>query len=220
MTKFTGGVREPEFILHVLPDEKAGIERIMASGAFKAMQFHGWKAWPDGIEPRQLDEDDFDFAFDAPTGTEYLDLAEIAPLSRVAGGYEGSPTTFPRKKLVNAMMSLVQQKGMHYGLGRKLRVHLLLYISDFRFLVSDGVVLLTRLALQRNHYRFASVCFFAPIDAEAGFLQVLYPPPGGVPYVSRDDERRMREETVTNFDPRAWRFDPETGGFFQELPRE
>jgi hypothetical protein len=136
----------------------------------------------------------------------------------VRGGYEGSPTTFPRKRLVNAIMSLIQQKGMHYGLNRRVKVHLLLYTTDFRFLVSDGVVLLAKLALQRNHYRFASVCYYAPIDKEAGVLQVLHPPPGGLPYVSVGDEGRMLEGVMTNFDPRQWHVDAEKGGFFQPVP--
>ena len=100
------------------------------------------------------------------------------------------------------------------------KVHLLLYITGFRFLVSDGIVQLLRLALQRNHYRFASVSFFAPIDQESGVLHVLFPPLGGLPYVSGVDERQMLDAPVAHFDPRQWRFDAVRGGFFQELPKE
>jgi hypothetical protein len=40
----------------------------------------------------------------------------------------------------------------------------------------ETVVTLLRIALTRQHYDFKSVCFFAPIDGEAGVLHVLFPP--------------------------------------------
>ena len=213
------GVEKAEFIPDELPTDKAGIEREMCAGAVRAMLFHGWRVWPLDGEPRQLAENDFDFAFETAGEAEYLDLAEVAPLKGVQGGYEGVPTTFTRGKLERAIMRLVERKGLHYGSSRRAKVHLLLYITDFRFLVSDGVVMLLKVALRRNHHGFASISYFAPIGSESGLLHVLYPAPDGVPYLSRYDEARMREGMVTNSDPRAWRYDPERGGFFVELPK-
>lgn len=116
----------------------------------------GWWAWPVGIEPRQLPQNDFDFAFDSAPEPEYLDLAEVAPLEGVRGGYEGAPTTFPRGKLVDAILWLVAAKSALYGRERRARVHLLLYITGFRFLVSDGVVGLLKASLRREHSSFAA----------------------------------------------------------------
>ena len=220
VTKLTSGQPEPEFIPTTLPDGKAEIERTICRAAFRSLSENGWKAWPVGVEPRQLPENDFDFVFDSDLNPEYLDLAEVAPLAGVRGGYEGAPTTFPRGKLVDAILRLVADKGAHYGRDRRARVHLLLYITDFRFLVSDGVVALLKASLRREHFGFASVSYIAQMDPESGLLHVLYPAPGGVPYFSAHDERRMRAELVTNFDPRSWKYDPEKQGFFQELPKE
>jgi hypothetical protein len=216
--KLTGGHADSEFIPHQLPVSKEEIEREICSGALKAMRFHGWTAWPLGIEPRQNELDDFDFSFELGSGREYLDLAEVAPLEGVRGGYEGVPTTFPRRKLTDEILRLVERKGTHYGRSRRSTVHLLLYITDFRFLVSEGVVTLSKWYLRSNHFGFKSICYYAPIDSEAGWLRVLYPAPDGVPYLSKAQVRELREGTVTNFDPRKWRYDSERGGFFAEMP--
>ena len=108
--KLTGGKPEPDFIPTDLPDGKSDIEKAICGATFRAMSANVWKAWPVGIEPRQLPENDFDFAFDSETEPEYLDLAEVAPLEGVRCGYEGAPTTFPRGKLVDAILRLVATK--------------------------------------------------------------------------------------------------------------
>ena len=217
MLRMTLSVETPVFIPGKLPEQKAAIEREICAGAVRSMRFHGWKTWPLASEPRQLAESDFDFAFASEGELEYLDLAEVAPLKGVRGGYEGVPTTFSRGSLVTAIMRLVETKGLHYAARRRPKIHLLLYITDFRFLVSDGVVLLLKVALHRDHHGFASVSYFAPIGAESGLLHVLYPSLDGVPYLAREDEVRFLAAMVTNFDPRIWRFEPERGGFCQEV---
>ena len=219
MVRLTGGVEKAEFIPDGLPAAKDAIEKEICAGAARSMRFHGWNTWPLESEPRQLAENDFDFAFVTTGDPEYLDLAEVAPLKGVRGGYEGVPTTFARGKLVDAILRLVEKKDLHYAGRRRSKVHLLLYITDFRFLVSEGVVMLLKVALRRQRHGFASITYFAPIGAESGFLCVLHPAPGGVPYLNRQDEARMRAETLTNFDPRKWQHDRERGGFFQELPK-
>lgn len=214
----TGGRSEGEFIPLQLPDDKASIERVVCDGALRALQLARSEAWPTGVVPRQLAEDDFDFAFDTSPQPEYLDLAEIAPLGKHRGGYDDAPRTFKRKKLVNAVKRVVQKKAMRYGLKRKVTVHLLLYITDHRFRVSDTVVVLLRIALARNHYAFKSVCFYTPITAETGLPHVLWPSPEGVPFLTAEQERALLDGTLTNYDPRYWKYDDARGGFFPNPP--
>lgn len=217
-TRLTGGSPTGEFIPLQLPNDKASIERVMCDGAYGALQLAGREVWPTGKVPRQLAEDNFDFAFDTAPELAYLDLAEVAPLSEHGGRYENAPRTFKRKKLVNAVKSVVQKKAMHYGLNRKVTVHLLLYVTDYRFRVSDTVVVLLRIALARTHYAFKSVCFYAPVTIETGVLHILWPSPDGVPFLSTQQERELLEGTLTNFDPRYWKHDDVRGGFFPDPP--
>ena len=111
MVRLTGGSEKAEFIPDGLPAAKDAIEKEICAGAARSMRFHGWNTWPLEGEPRQLAEDDFDFAFATTGDPEYLDLAEVAPLKGVRGNYEGVPTTFARGKLVDAILRLVEKKG-------------------------------------------------------------------------------------------------------------
>jgi hypothetical protein len=198
------GVDDTGFVPTLLPDDKAAIELTICAGALRAMRTLGWTTWPQGIEPRQLAESDFDFAFDLADCTEYLDLSEVAPLEGVKGGYEGLPTRMTTGRHVDAILALVRKKAEHYRSRSKLKVHLLLYTTDFRLLASHGSVALLKMVLRRDPPRFASVSYYAPIQADSGLLHVLFPAPDGVPYLSVDDERKLRAGEVINCDPRKW----------------
>jgi hypothetical protein len=87
-------------------------------------------------------------------------------------------------------------------------------------LESETVATLLRIALTRQHYDFKSVCFFAPIDGEAGVLHVLFPPPGGLPLLNAQQEHQLLSGSLTNHDPRNWKFDEVRGRFFQGPPDE
>jgi hypothetical protein len=202
-----------------LPQKKADLEDVICAGAFRAFQFHGWRTWRTDSPPRRLEENSFDFALDTSDGVEYLDLAEIAPLGGTRGGYDSVPKQYKRGQLVDAVSELVRTKRRKYGVRNPATIHLLLYITDFRFHLSDGTVTLLRVALRRDAFGFRSISYFAPIDAESGVLNVLYPAPGGVPYLSPADEARYRQGTVTSFDPREWKYG-EDGGFSQELSKD
>jgi hypothetical protein len=202
-----------------LPRAKADLEAFVCAGAFRVFRDKGWNTWRAETPLRRLDENNFDFALDTSDGVEYLDLVEFAPLVGVRGGYEGAPKQYRRGQVVDSVLELIRGKRRKYGRRNPASIHLLLYVTDYRFHLSNGTVTLLRVALRRDPEGFRSLSYYAPIDKEAGVLEVLFPAPGGVPYLTPADEARYRAGTVTSFDPRQWQYGGD-GGFFQELPKD
>jgi hypothetical protein len=203
--RITAGGPPPEFMPNSLPATKAGIEKVMVDGARSAQRALSINTWNLAGETKQLEEDSFDFELSTTKGTEHLDLVEFAPLAKYKGSYENVPNKHNVGELTDALWSLIKQKSKHYGLARRGKVHLLIYITDFRFFPSDPVFTLLELYCQRKSHGFLSVAFYSPIDMESGVFRQLYPPTPGALELSHNDERAQRQRVFTNSDMRKTR---------------
>jgi hypothetical protein len=149
-------------------------------------------------EPIQNKENDFDFHLPTPSGTQYLDLAEIV-VGMGQGGYAGARNRHRVGDLVDAVWGVIQAKEKKYGARRKLVIHLLLYGVDWRFLLSESCIDLARRYCLRRKQHFASIAYYAPITIDEGILWPLYPiDAASLPTI---DEARVRNNVVTNGNP-------------------
>lgn len=217
--KVSNGGIPPEFLQNPLPDSKPDLERAICAGARRGQEFQKLNPWRIEKEPRQLEENSLDFELETPSGVEYLDLVEFAPLTGRKGGYEGLPKTQQVGQLTDAVIRLVDQKANRYGPNRRAVVHLLLYSTDFRLHLNPTVVLLLKVVMRRDCHGFRTISHYVPIDEVAGEYTLLYPSPGGVPYVNQSAERDLRARTWTNLDMREFRSTDDGQGAFIELPK-
>jgi hypothetical protein len=203
--RITAGGPPPEFMPNSLPAAKSGIEKMMVDGALSAQRALSLDIWSLDGEPKQLEEDSFDFELPTKQGIQHLDLVEFAPLTRYKGSYESVPNKHNVGELADAFWSLVKKKSSHYGQSRRARVHLLIYITAFHFLPNESVFRLLELYCRRKSHGFLSVTFYSPIDMESGMVRPLYPATDGAAELSHGDERALRQREFTNMDMRKVR---------------
>ncbi|MGH7650393.1 MAG: hypothetical protein ACREMS_00980 [Gemmatimonadaceae bacterium] len=214
--RITSGAESVEFMSNTLPSEKAGIESFIVEGARitqRALQINPWNV--DG-EPEQLDENSLDFRLPTKDGAQYLDLVEFAPLGKYKGSYERVPNKHNAGEFADALWSLVKKKSAHYGLSRRGKEHLLVYITDFRFFPSESVFSLFVAYCKRKIHGFATVAFYTPIDMESGMFRQIYPSVEGVLDLSNYDERLLRAREFTNMDMRKMRMSEDRRSAFFE----
>jgi hypothetical protein len=190
-----------DFLQSSLPTDKAAIEAFILEGTLRSLEFAKVDVYHLTAAPKQLEQNNFDFELSTATGTEFLDLVEFAPIGRYRG-YEGAPNKHIVGEIADAAWEVVKGKSKKYGLGRRGRVHLLIYITDFRFLFSDSVFELLTLWCARRSHGFRSVVYYAYIDDTMGLARVLHPSVGTEKLSTLVDERRLRLVQFTNFDPR------------------
>jgi hypothetical protein len=206
----SGGLSE--FMPRTLPQDKASIESFMMEGALRALESSGLDVYHLTRKPVQLSEDNFDFELPTATGTDFLDLIEFAPLQNYGGSYENAPNKHNVGQLADQAWELIKKKSRKYGGGRRVRVHLLMYATDFRFLFSDSVVALLTLWCARRYHAFRSVVYYVPIGTDSGMARVLHP--GIIPetLLTAGDEHRLRNRELTNLDPRQFQPTPDGAG--------
>jgi hypothetical protein len=60
----------------------------------------------------------------------------------------------------DAVFELVKKKSRKYGGRRRVPLHLLLYSTDWRFLLSESVITLVRLYCARRPHVFSSIVYY------------------------------------------------------------
>lgn len=149
------------------PDDKEAIERFIVAGTLTAAKFMRYNPYNLAGEPVQNPENDFDFTLPTKSGSEYLDLAEVAPLDGVRG-YANAPANYNAGEFAESAWTVVKKKAAKYGMRRSIPVHLLLYSTDFRFNPSERVILLLQSYCARRQHRFRTVLWYRPIMADEG----------------------------------------------------
>jgi hypothetical protein len=213
--RITSGADSVEFIPNELPDAKPAIEKVIIDGSRVTQSAMGADPWSLIAEPVQLEESSFDFELPTRAGKEHLDLVEFAPLSHYGGSYEKAPNKHNVGELADAYWALIKRKSAHYGASRRARVHLLVYITDFRFLPSETTFAVLEALLNRKRHDFLSVSFYSPIDTESGMFRELWPKAAGAG-LSHNDERLLRAHVFTNLDNRKMKMSEDRRSAFFE----
>lgn len=126
-------------------------------------------------DPSQNPESHFDFSLPTSAGEEYLDLMEVAPLQRFRGSYANAPGAYKDGDFADAVWAQIESKSKKYGTSATRRVHLLLYTTDWRFLVEDNVLDLIAFRASKGGHAFASIVYVVPMDERTGDVVVVYP---------------------------------------------
>ena len=108
------------------PQSKDEIERHIVDLMLGSANKQGLNPFELVGEPVQNPENNFDFTIPTPSGEEYLDLMEIAPLDIVGGTHETAPASYMSGEFADIIMTKILTKSQGYGRAPRALIHLLL----------------------------------------------------------------------------------------------
>lgn len=188
------------------PRTKAAIETAVLDGALTSARAKGMDLFDLVRPPIQNPEDDFDFTLYTRAGEQYLDLMEVAPLRAVGGSHSKAPRAYVVGELADRVWEEISRKSTGYGSAPRTTIHLLLYPTDWRFLIGREVIdLLSFWSVGREHC-FTSIVFYASSNATSGDLARIYP--RKVDDFSTFVESEARDRVVLNADLSAFQNGP------------
>lgn len=172
----TGG-KASQFQPVGFPQTKADIEAKILAFTLRSLPSLAADLYRLAAEPIQNPEQDFDFTLPTVDGDEYLDLMEVAPLRQVGGSYERASGSYRHGDFADHIWNGIDAKSRKYGVATRTPIHLLLYTTDWRFLVADNVLDLVAFAALKRKHVFKSMVYSAPMDEETAFVVRVFPPP-------------------------------------------
>jgi len=186
------------------PGPKDEVERFMLDLWISEMR----KAGRSVLSVTKNPEDHFDFTLELPGGTVYMDLAELFYCNKDGIPYENDDIEIRIYDFAAQTRDTVLKKSQHYGKAGDTPIHLLLYITHWRFWPAEPVIRLAQHFLSEAPPITENVFLVLPFDAANGTVRVLYP--------SRDPlEGRSPDEFV---DKIYWTLDPSKGQFISKVP--
>jgi len=145
------------------------VERFIISGQKKFKEYFFIS------EPQKNELDDFDFKVRTPKGTAYLELMEIAPLELNEGGYDKASNSYNCYEFANYILSKIKIKSDKYPNNLSTELCLLLYITDFKFNLSETTIHLLSYFCYRETLKFDVIFLYSPLDENEGVVNWIYP---------------------------------------------
>jgi hypothetical protein len=127
------------------------------------------------LKVQQNDENDFDYMLTIPGWCVYLDLCEFIYFDGQGKPYSEHASKLYSFLLAEQLTDAVIKKSNHYGKSGETPIHLLLYITHWRFLYSEVAIRLAQHFLKNENIVFENVFLLIPIDGKSGELRALFP---------------------------------------------
>jgi hypothetical protein len=163
-------------------------------------------------------ENDFDFTLELPNGKVSLDLMEIIYRDAQGRPYEGDNIRIESYKYAEQIRDAVMAKSVHYGKAGTQPIHLLTYITHWRFQENEVVMRLVQHMLQQSRPIMENVFFLSPFDDKSGALCVLYP---SVNPLEGHDPNTFKNRWYLTLNPARWELTFDKRGLpEQEMPSE
>jgi hypothetical protein len=150
---------------------------------------------------RRNGPDDFDFTIELPGGIVSLDLAELFYRDAEGRPYEGTKIEIKTYRYAEQIRDAVLKKSDHYGRAGAQPIHLLTYVTHWRFGPNETVIRLVQHFLNEKPPIIENVFLVMPFNASTGVLWVLFP--------SRDPLKgrspsEFKEHFYYALDPAKW----------------
>ncbi len=183
----SGEGNKPEFVQFDFPEKKDDIEEMIIS---KSIQKDNplWKFYELVSSPTQNHENDLDFSLETSTGTELLDLIELAVLGK--GGYENASFEYNHGEMADAIIEGIKKKSNHYK-GIKANLHLIIYSTDTRFIVGNNILWLVSKFCHENNHGFKTIVYMYLIDNSCN-AQIIHPSSFNFNKFSENDLQNIR----------------------------
>jgi hypothetical protein len=184
------------------PEGKAEIEEFIANQFVAAFN----RASPlqsliiKGLRPN--DENSLDFTLSTSEGDKWLELMEIAPFELYGVSPDRAPNEYRPYDLADFLHRKIMQKSRKYRSARPGNIFLLLYLTDWRFVISESSFALLQYWCNRKKNSFEAIFVYMPITATEGLLSLIAPTPSEF-WKAFDPEVYRRNVTI-NVDPSKW----------------
>jgi hypothetical protein len=152
-------------------------------------------------EVKQNEEDDFDFALVLPGGNVWLDVTEIVYREIPSRPYDSRQIRIDSYPFAEQIRDAVMNKSAHYGKAGTQPIHLLAYITHWRFWPSEVVIRLAQHLLAFSRPIAENVFLSLPLDSTAAAIRVLYP--SSDPLEGHDPDE-FKDHWSLTLDPANW----------------
>jgi hypothetical protein len=105
----------------------------------------------------------------------YLELMEIAPLDFFKTDYKSAPNQYKDYDLVKYIFNKINNKSKKYSSIKDKPICLLIYVTDWKFILSDTTIALLQYWLISNQHGFQYVFYFSYSGENMKTLYTLYP---------------------------------------------
>ena len=152
----------------------------------------------------QNPESDLDFTLKcADNKTRKLELMEVAPLEHLRGSYGAAPTSYKPYEFAQYILEKALQKSRKYGSSSGTELHLLIYITDWRFILSESVTALLQYWTLTIAHNFAGIYVYMPITSSEGIPQLIFPTPRQ--HWKSFSPDALKDNVVHNLNPKGWK---------------
>jgi len=185
---------EAEFQKVEFPSEKESIEAEIVMGFVSSARDNLPQLAVPAYE--QNEQDDFDFNLLLSDGSKkHLELKEIAPLK--SGSYDTAASSYMVYDFATLIRKTILKQSVRYEGSTGPGLYLLLYVTDWRFLLSQSVVTLLRYWALHDRHCFQRIYVYQVRERHEGLAEVIYPE-----VVPADfDPKSLRYNRVRNADP-------------------
>jgi hypothetical protein len=179
------------------PKEKENIEQFILELFLSEMRKNGASI----LSAKKNPENSLDFTLELPGGRVSLELAEI--FYRDADGlpYEGEGIRIESYRYAEQIRDAIMKKSARYGKAGTQPIHLLTYITHWRFHAHEVVIRLVQYMLQQSQPIMENVFFLSPLDKTSAVLRVLYPSQNPL---ESHDINSFRDDWYLTFNPAKW----------------
>jgi hypothetical protein len=190
--------RGAEFQQLQYPETKEHIELFVAR-SFAASPIPGGLPI---LRLEQQQQNDLDFKIETSTGELELELMEIAPLENLRGSYASAPSQHKPYDFADFIYGKALKKSARYGGSKSPRIVLLVYVTDWAFVLSETVICLLQYWLQAKPHNFEVVYAHQPVESGFGITHLLYPTPAA--HWQTFNPEAFRENVVHSLSPMKW----------------
>ena len=135
----------------------------------------GLKAGFSFINVEQNKENHFDFTLVLPGGVVYMDLVELIYADEVGNPYTSNNITIMTRDYALQIYETIGKKSKKYSNSGSTPIHLLTYITHWRFLPSEAVIRLVQYMLRGKGMIFEIIFFLAPTNNDHADLRIFFP---------------------------------------------
>jgi hypothetical protein len=183
------------------PRTKEEVEAVIVSGFLRSAQSR--QLLPPTARAIQNCQDDFDFTLTGCGNGKHLELMEIAPLEHLRGTYDEAPTSYRPYDFAAYILEKLKGKSARYASSAGDALFLLMYVTDWRFTLSETVIALLQFWTASRQHSFGSIYCYSPISEGEGIVHLIHPTPAE--FWAGFDPERYRENVVHNLNPLDWK---------------
>lgn len=185
------------------PEDKANIEELFAKRFLKGVKIKKWfkKFETTDLVPNQ--EKDLDFVVSFTDSEMYLELMEIAPLDYFKTDFKNAPNLYYDYDFAKYIFEKIVVKSNKYKSIMDKPICLLVYVTDWKFLLSNTVISLLQYWLLINRHIFAEIYYLTYTSDDLDDLFLMYPTDRE--YFKDFDENKYKKNITCLPDPGGWK---------------